>query len=202
MTSYALRERQLLADLLLEVGPDAATLCGGWRTLDLAVHLVIRERRPDAGLGVWVPAFAGWTDKVAASLRERRSYAEIVDLVRQRPWWIAPVDETINLVEFFVHHEDVRRAAKGFEARDLTEGFEHAVWGRLRALGLLLGNESVRLVAPGVGERTAGTSPTVTVTGPPSELALFCFGRQQVAQVTYDGPEESVQAIRSAKLGL
>ncbi|MEV6525554.1 TIGR03085 family metal-binding protein [Longispora sp. NPDC051575] len=202
MTSYALRERHLLADLLLEVGPDAPTLCGDWVTADLAAHLVLRERRPDAGLGVWIPAFAGWTDKVAASLRDRKTYPEIVELVRHRPWWIAPLDETINLIEYLVHHEDVRRATSGFEPRDLTEGFEHAVWGRLRALRLLLGNESVRLVAPGVGERTAGTSPTVTVTGPPSELALFCFGRQRVAQVAYDGPEESVRALRVAKLGL
>jgi hypothetical protein len=37
------RERLELCDLLLELGPDAPTLCEGWTTADLAAHLVLRE---------------------------------------------------------------------------------------------------------------------------------------------------------------
>ena len=37
MSTFAKRERLLLADLLEAEGPDAPTLCEGWQTRDLAV---------------------------------------------------------------------------------------------------------------------------------------------------------------------
>ncbi|MGD0448569.1 MAG: maleylpyruvate isomerase family mycothiol-dependent enzyme [Candidatus Dormibacteria bacterium] len=40
------QERRELCDLLIQVGPDAPTLCEGWTTSDLAAHLVLRERFP------------------------------------------------------------------------------------------------------------------------------------------------------------
>ena len=46
--SFSDSERQLLADLFLEVGPEAPTLCAGWTTTDLAAHLWVREHRPEA----------------------------------------------------------------------------------------------------------------------------------------------------------
>ncbi|MGJ4074519.1 maleylpyruvate isomerase N-terminal domain-containing protein [Corynebacterium macclintockiae] len=46
-------EREALANLLQQSGPDAPTLCEGWSTRDLAVHLVIREYRPDAAAGLF-----------------------------------------------------------------------------------------------------------------------------------------------------
>src|SRR5439155_20488720 len=52
-------ERSALCDLFAEVGPDAPTLCGGWLTRDLAAHLVIRERRPDAAAGIVIKPLAG-----------------------------------------------------------------------------------------------------------------------------------------------
>ncbi len=48
----AARERASLSDLLDRVGPDAPTLCEGWNARDLTAHLVLRESRPDAVLGV------------------------------------------------------------------------------------------------------------------------------------------------------
>ncbi len=50
--SYSREERRALCALLDETGPDAPTLCEGWTTGDLAAHLVLRERRPDAAAGV------------------------------------------------------------------------------------------------------------------------------------------------------
>ncbi|HAP89500.1 MAG TPA: TIGR03085 family protein, partial [Arthrobacter bacterium] len=37
--------REVLAETLLAAGPDAPTLCRGWRTRDLAAHLYLRERK-------------------------------------------------------------------------------------------------------------------------------------------------------------
>ncbi len=36
--SHAADERQVLADALLEAGPEASTLCEGWTAHDLAAH--------------------------------------------------------------------------------------------------------------------------------------------------------------------
>jgi hypothetical protein len=47
--TYSLDERLALAALLDQTGPDAPTLCAGWQTRDLAAHVMLRERRPDAG---------------------------------------------------------------------------------------------------------------------------------------------------------
>ena len=41
-------ERAALADLLEQLGPDRPTCCEGWATQDMAAHLVVRDRRPDA----------------------------------------------------------------------------------------------------------------------------------------------------------
>lgn len=54
MSTFAKRERLLLADLLETAGPDAPTLCEGWQTRDLAAHVVVRERRADAAGGIMI----------------------------------------------------------------------------------------------------------------------------------------------------
>jgi hypothetical protein len=40
------------------------------------------------------------------------------------------------------------------------------------------------------------------VTGEPGELVLFCFGRQQVADVQLDGDAETVDRLRNASFGV
>src|SRR5690349_11008507 len=50
--NFARTERAALCDLLVTVGPDAPTLCEGWTTRDLAAHLAVRDRRPDAAAGI------------------------------------------------------------------------------------------------------------------------------------------------------
>jgi uncharacterized protein (TIGR03083 family) len=57
-------ERAALCDLLDELGPDQPTLCTGWQTRDLAAHLVVRERRPDAAPGILFAPLAGYTKRV------------------------------------------------------------------------------------------------------------------------------------------
>jgi uncharacterized protein (TIGR03085 family) len=73
-TTLAQEERQTLCELLVELGPDAPTLCAGWVTADLAAHLVVRERRPDSGPGLVWPPLAGHTDKVRRSVRDRTPF--------------------------------------------------------------------------------------------------------------------------------
>src|ERR1700716_221246 len=125
-------ERSALCDLFTELGPDQPTLCDGWRTRDLAAHLVLRERRPDAAAGIMIKALAGHTQRVQDSYAAR-PWPELVELVRSGPpaWWptaIDAVDEAVNAAEFFVHHEDVRRGQPGWEPRPPDAERDAAMW--------------------------------------------------------------------------
>ncbi len=209
MTDYARQDRLELADLLLRTGPDAPTLCEGWTTRDLAAHLVVRERRPDAMAGVVVPPLAGHGEKVRRA-KAAEPYEQVVGEVRNPPWW-SPVsnpltDELANGAEMFIHLEDVRRGTPGWEPRTLSGDRQRALWRTvkvtsrlaLRRLGL-----GVRVRADGYGEFTVGDAePQVTVSGEPGELALFVSGRQRAARVTVDGDPAAADRVRTARLGI
>jgi len=209
MTEYARQERSELADLLLQVGPDVPTLCAGWTTRDLAAHLVIRERRPDVSLAVLVRPLAGHGEHVRRQ-KAAEPYERVVAEVRNPPWW-SPVsnpvtDELFNGLEFFIHHEDVRRGRPGWEPRVLDAGEQKAIWNAVRftaRIGLRRLHMPVLLRAPGFGEvRVGGDVPQATLTAEPSELALFVSGRQRAATVHIDAPAETAEAVRAAKLNM
>jgi uncharacterized protein (TIGR03085 family) len=210
--SYAQQERAALAALLDETGPDAPTLCAGWQTRDLVAHLVLRERRPDAAAGVMGGPLAGHTARVQRQYLGRYSYAELVALFRSGPpqlsvFAIPGADEAANAVEYFVHHEDVRRAAGDWTERPLDAGLSELLWRRLKSARLLLRAAPAGVVLareiPPSGDQggkldlivAKNTTPAVTVTGLPAELTLWSMGRGRAAHVTLDGPDEAVTKI-------
>ncbi len=213
MTSYARAERNALCDLLDDRGPDAPTLCGGWTTRDLAAHLVVRERRPDASAGIVVGPLAGWTKKVQDG-EARTPYPELVDKVRTGPpfysWARFPgVDEAANTFEFFVHHEDVRRAVEGWKPRDLDPAFRGNLWARLRKSGrMLFGSSGVGVVLRRTDGENGATeavlrsgSPAVTVSGDVGELVMHAFGRPE-ALIEIEGDESSIATYGRASRGV
>ncbi|MEO3812883.1 TIGR03085 family metal-binding protein [Sphaerisporangium sp. B11E5] len=210
--TYAAAERAALSDLLDRVGPDAPTLCEGWTTADLAAHLVLREHRPDAAGGIVIKALAGYTASVQNKIKNGRSWPALVDAVRKgaprwSPYRLPGLDELVNSLELFVHHEDVRRAQAVWEPRELPAGQQETIWKRVSSGARLMVRRSpVPVVLRHPDGRTAGAAPgpgpRVTVTGPPAELLLFAFGRQAHARVTCEGDETSIARVRSAPLGL
>lgn len=209
MSRYARDERRALCETLLGTGPDAPTLCEGWTTRDLATHLVLRDRRPDAEVGRHLPFLAGHAQAVRDGVRGT-PWPELVAAVRSGPPVWAParlgaVDEALNTAEMFVHHEDVRRAAPEWSARALPAGLQAALWGNLRLAGRLLLRRApvgVELVAPGFGRQVAHAgSPMVRVEGPPAELLLFVFGRRDHALVDLDGPNAAIDQLRNSLTG-
>ena len=84
MTSPADAERAALCDLLETLGPDAPTLCEGWKTRDLAAHLVVRDRQPKAWAGIMVPPLGRLADQ-ATTAQAAQPYEELVDAVRAGP---------------------------------------------------------------------------------------------------------------------
>ncbi|HEX7305091.1 TIGR03085 family metal-binding protein [Lentzea sp.] len=197
--SFALDERKALVDLMTELGPDAPTLCGTWLVKDLAAHLAIRERRPDSVPGIFLPPLAGWTDKVQADYAHK-AWSELLDLVRTPPFWIKPIDDLMNPVEFFVHHEDVRRAQAGWEPRPHDGRRDAVLWKSLPVTARMTYKSSpvgVTLVRPD-GEHVVAKQGAngVVVTGEVPELVMLAFGRDE-ARVEYSGDADAVQRVRS-----
>ena len=204
-------ERLALCALLDQTGPQAPTLCEGWTTGDLAAHLVLREHRPDAGAGVMGGPLAGYTRRVQRSLTQRTPYPQLVETIRNGPpklsfFAIPGMDERANFVEYFVHHEDVRRGAPGWEHRDVSTDLTEALWQRLRLAKFLLrkapvGVELVRDDLPAdpgprrVRITAKASTPVVTVTGSPAELTLWALGRTSAAQVRLEGSETAIDKL-------
>ncbi|ALB02621.1 TIGR03085 family protein [Kocuria palustris] len=195
MTNFAVVERRHLAALLRRVGPDAPTLCEGWVTRDLAVHLIERDSRPDLIAGTVlpkIPVLSKRAQEADAQLR-RQDWGELVSKVEKpalySPARLGPLDKRMNTAEFFVHHEDVRRAQETWHRRQLLQEEERDLWAALKLMGKALlrpEQDSVLLVANGYGSVTGGKAKTTTVRivrGTPSELLLWAFGRREQAEV-------------------
>lgn len=207
------RERVQLCARFEELGPDAPTLCEGWTTFDLATHLVVRERNPLSSPGILLgdklaPA-AKLTDRLMAR-EARKGYAGVVERVRTGPppgpFRIPGLRDRLNLVEYAVHHEDVRRA-NGLPVREDVDDLQQALWGNLRNLArfALRGVKGTGVVlAPPAGEPATVRKGerTATLAGEPLELLLFLYGRGDHAHVELSGDEAAVEALRAARLGI
>lgn len=214
---YSRQERLALCALLDETGPDAPTLCAGWTTGDLAAHLVLRERRVDAAAGMLGGPLAGHTTRVQQKLRGRATFPDLVQSIRTGPprlsvMGLPGVDERWNTVEYFVHHEDVRRAADGWQPRKLADAEADELWHRLGMARALLRKAPVGVelarddIEPGSGTKLRLTArkatPVVTVIGPPAELLMWATGRTGAAKVRFDGTHEAVDTLTASHWGL
>jgi uncharacterized protein (TIGR03085 family) len=205
--TYSRDERLALAALFEETGPNAPTLCAGWQTRDLAAHVVVRERRPDAAVGMLGGPLAGYTARVQQGYLDKYSYQQLIGIFRAGPPPLSPfaipgADEAANTVEYFVHHEDVRRGAAGWTQRELPPGLSDALWKRLKGARLFLRGAPTGVAlaradasAPAIIAKHAPGS--VTVAGTPAELTLWSMGRVSAVKVTFDGPEEAVARLTS-----
>jgi uncharacterized protein (TIGR03085 family) len=210
VTSTADAERAALCDLLDSLGPDAPTLCEGWTTRDLATHLAVRDRAPKAWAGIAVPGLGGLADDAMAAQADR-PYPDLVAAVRAgAPKWsplgLPGAKDVINLLEYVIHHEDVRRAQPGWGPRAVPASLADSVWRALRFSSRAM----LRRAPDGVLLRRAGTDSavsakkgplTVTVLGDPVELALFLSGRQRVARVELSGDDAAVSRLRATRMG-
>lgn len=210
MSNPARTERELICDLFIEYGPDAPTLCAGWATRDLAAHIAVRERRPDAAAGILIGALAPYGDRVRTRTASG-DWGELVDTIRRGPPRLSPmrlgaVDRLANTVEFFVHVEDVRRARPDCQPRPLDADLERQLQTMLsRGARLLARSAPCGLILHPSGQqpiRAKKGEPTVTVAGDIGEIVLFMYGRQSHARVDLQGPPELVEAIRSTSFGV
>jgi uncharacterized protein (TIGR03085 family) len=200
-----LSERAALCDTLEKYGAEAPTLCEGWLTLDLAAHLVAREARSDAAIGLVIPAFAGHLRRVMDGYKAK-GYDTLVGMLRTGPPWMHRTGPlaTANVNENFIHHEDVRRAS-GEGPRSLDPEMSDVIW---KMLGF--GVRKKRLHGVALGLRTPdGREKVITkegapvvMTGEPGELALFMAGRKESAVVSHDGHADAVAIVLGAEFGI
>jgi uncharacterized protein (TIGR03085 family) len=206
------RERSDLCELFLAVGPDAPTLCEGWSTLDLAAHLVVRENDPRSGFVILGgDRFAGLETSLMDKARSQ-GYETLVDRLRSGPpllpWRLPGLREALNLNEWFVHHEDVRRAgADPRPPRTDRPDLDDTLWTMLRRMSRLMLRKvrgaGVALEAPSHGEVTArGPGPRVRLTGGPQELVLYLNGRRSATHVDISGSDEARSILEAAQLGV
>jgi uncharacterized protein (TIGR03085 family) len=188
------RERRELCDLLLELGPDAPTLCEGWNTADLAAHLVLREH------------FKRWSDAQRAAEKAKGLPAMVARLRAGAPlipWRLPRIRNVLNGLEYFIHHEDVRRA-NGRDPRAPSADLEALSW-RMVGLSARRFERRIRpygleLVRPDGGRRRYGSRDTATLSGPASELVLYLSGRRATAHVTLTGAASAVATVERTKM--
>lgn len=205
-------ERVALCDLFDELGPSVPTLLEGWTAHDLAAHLVLRERDLVAGLCIVLPGpFQRYAERRRASLAGSKSFSWLVARIRSGPpagfFRIGWVRDMANLNEFFIHHEDLRRA-NGRGPRSLTPAMDAALWRNVRRGGRLLSRRlrgcglDIEWAAANELVRVRPGEPTARLSGSPGELLLYIFGRQTAAQVEVSGPPEAVAAVQRTHFGM
>lgn len=206
--STAQSERAGLVTAMREVGPDHPTLCGDWTTRDLAAHLVVRERRLDAAPGILVPKLAGYTERVQQQVAAENDWNALLELVASGPPTLSPfklLDSLINVAEMFIHHEDVRRAASGWEPRKLSEETTKSVARQVPLMARMAMSKApahVSLRTPeGKTLANVGKGRTVVVTGEPGELLLFASGRDET-RLTFSGDDDAVREVLYGRGGL
>jgi uncharacterized protein (TIGR03085 family) len=212
VTDHASAERAAVADLLDAVGPDAPTLCEGWTTYDLAAHLAVRDRVPAAWPGIAVSRFAGRTERIQRTFTAEHPFTDCVSMIRRgAPIWSpmgAPVLAGMtNLVEFVVHHEDIRRAQPEWAPRAVPTSLADSLWSQLRLTARL----AFRRAQDGVLLQRAGTDASITakrgplvvaISGDPVEVLLYASNRRSVARVDIRGDDAAVARLAQARIGL
>jgi uncharacterized protein (TIGR03085 family) len=206
MESLSRTERAALCNTALEAGEHAPTLCEGWDVKDLVIHLLVRERDPLAAPGILIPQLEGLTDRASRKL-EKQDFTTLVERIRNGPprWSpmaLPPVDRTLNSLEYFVHHEDIRRAQAGWAPRELTEREQRVLFKAASVAGKGLAKPAKIPVEIRWTDRerqrsavlASGDDPVV-VTGDPAELTMFLFGRPEHRALSFEGPAERVTQL-------
>ena len=204
-------ERAQLCDLFDELGPQAPTLLDPWTTRDLAAHLVLREHDYLAGPGLVLPGGWGRLAERRRRVLTLRAFSWLSATIRSGPppgfFRIGWVRRVPNLNEFFVHHEDVRRA-NGRGPRTNEPAMDEALWRNVSRAPWFLAR---RLRGAGLQLQWAGTAhtvrarrgePTARIAGSPGDLLLYLFGRQTAAHVEVSGPDAAIEAVRRARFGM
>lgn len=195
MTSTASEQRKALVSALRAVHADSSTLCEGWTAQDLALHIVIRDSRPDILLGQSLPLIGPRARRAAQKLRST-GYENLIQRVEKgppaaAPQSLRPIDDAMNTAEFYIHAQDVLRAGPDAVAsqHDISEESRRRIWRQASAVFFPLAAKKrgrrITFSTPDYGAVTRGSarSPALLLRGAPEELTLWASGREEHAVV-------------------
>jgi uncharacterized protein (TIGR03085 family) len=205
----ARRERLALCDLALVLGEDAPTLSGDWTAKDLVTHLLLREHSLIGAPGLLIRPLSRLTDLEMARIG-RKDFTVLVERLRGRgftPYAIPAVDRAVNTLEYFVHHEDLRRAQPGWTPRELDHADQSALWSAIRVFGRGLVRPAgvpvrIRRTDTDAEATLRGGADPAVLRGLPSEIVMFLYGRDEHRGLEFTGPDGQIDRLRSAGLGL
>lgn len=211
MSWYRL-EAQALAETFTRLGPQAPTLCQGWQARHLLAHLVLRDQRPweialDMLSGRTEPGTEPRLGALADEAADDQVFADLVQRFRRGPAAFSPLSwagDATQLLEYVVHHEDLRRAstseaASALAPRVIPPSMSAQIWRRLLPVARLrfarapLGVVLVRAEGGRAVVRRSGLS--VAVCADTVDLALLVFGRVAAAQLDLLGTEEATDTF-------
>jgi uncharacterized protein (TIGR03085 family) len=152
--------------------------------------------------------FRRWpADRIAAE--KAKGFSALVARLRAGapvvPWRIPRIRNVLNGIEYFIHHEDVRRA-NGRGPRNDIDDLDALAWRMTRFTGRRLARGirpfGLELVRPDGAHHVFGSGSTAVLRGRPTELLLFVAGRRSTAQVTVEGEPDAVAAVERAQTTL
>jgi uncharacterized protein (TIGR03085 family) len=205
---WAQTEKMALVETLRRADPEAGTLCAGWNTRRLLAHLVQREQDPRGGLGDALrraePGQEKHLGRLADGAATPEGYAALLARFLAGPPRWSPMSwasEQLNLLEYVIHHEDVRRGGLVSPGpRVLPEPERQRIWQPLPLLARLRYRSApVGVVLTQLGGARVTVkrgAPAVTLTGEPVEVALYTSGRRAAAHVQASGPPEAVERFQ------
>ncbi|WMY77270.1 TIGR03085 family metal-binding protein [Citricoccus sp. I39-566] len=219
---FTAASRDALVEALLSAGPGRPTLCEGWNTEHLAAHIVLRENSPLVA-GLLFPPLARSLERRTKALGDSAStpdaYQRLTERVAAGPQPPARLRghartaglsgeisgrlkdtraarkaaQATNLLEFFVHTEDVRRAQDRWAPRHLADDYANALFAEFtRRARLMYRSEPTGVVlARSTGQRVVARpasrdGSSRTIAGPAGELVMHGFGRRGHALVLVD----------------
>lgn len=208
-------ERIALMETFRAADPGAATLCEGWNVRRLLAHLVMREHapwkqlldavaRPEPGQEKRLGQVVGAAETDAGYDQLLARFAAGTGAANPMTW----LGDSAQLVEYVIHHEDVRRGGGNNLPRSLPAGQLEALWAKLPlmarmtyrrcpvAVTIATKNHPAVPVHKGAVRRGATWPGVVLVAGDPVEVALYISGRQRAANVEVTGSEAALAAFR------
>ena len=196
-------ERQSFAFDFRAADPDAPTLCAGWSVRHLCAHLVQREHAMVHN--IWdqttakTPGEERFMRRLVDDARTPDGYAALVDRFEAGPSrhsLMGRFDEALNLVEYVVHHEDLRRGSGPVSPRHLPPTELDEIWRRARLIlkrAYRKAPVGVELAPDGGTVMPVRSGPNaVTLAGSRLDLVLHAFGRRDAADVRVDGSSDGV----------
>jgi len=201
---WSIAERQALVETFRTADPDGPTLDEGWTVRHVLAHLVQREHDPIGGTKDVLlrrpPGQEQELGRLTDDARTPEGYQALIDRFAAGPPRWSPLSwggDRVNLLEYVVHHEDVRRGDLGDVApRTLPPGQLEALWRQLPTVARLKFRSApvgVTLEWPGHQVQVVKRAePGVVLRGQPVELALYVTGRREAAEVGVFGDAEAV----------